>query len=71
MDTFFTQKTCDRCHGSLASERKMSMFNEDYLCLSCIEKEKQHPDYEKAVQADIDEIKKGNYNFPGIGYHCD
>ena len=44
----------------------MSMFNQDCICLDCKEKEKQDRDYEKAVQADIDEIKKGNYNFPGI-----
>ena len=66
MDKFFSQKYCDRCDGDLKSGRTMSMFNRDCICMDCKEKEKQDKDYPKAVQADIDEIKKGNYNFPGI-----
>ena len=64
-DNFFTQTTCDRCGGSLAGGRIMSMFNEDCLCMSCKEKETKEPDYDKAVKADHEEIKKGNYNFKG------
>ena len=45
----------------------MSMFNEQIICLKCKEKEKKRGDYDKAVQADIEEIKKGNFNFKGIG----
>lgn len=67
MDSFFTQKHCDRCAGSLEGGRMMSMFNEDCLCMSCKEKEKEHPHYQQAVDADVAEIKKGNYNFKGIG----
>ena len=67
MDTFFTQTHCDRCHGLLDGIRTMSMFNEDYLCLDCATKEKQRADYKEAVEADHAEIKKGNYNFKGIG----
>ena len=44
----------------------MSMFNEDCLCMSCKEKETKEPDYDKAVKADHEEIKKGNYNYKGI-----
>ena len=65
-DNFFTQKTCDCCGGSLAGGRIMSMFNEDCLCMSCKEKETKEPDYDKAVKADHEEIKKGNYNYKGI-----
>lgn len=65
-DSFFTQKNCDRCGGSLAGGRIMSMFNEDCLCMSCKEKETKEPDYDKAVKADHEEIKMGNYNFKGI-----
>lgn len=68
MDTFYTQKHCDRCGGSLKGGRTMSMFNEDCICMECKAKEKQRPDYRKAVEADREEIKKGNYNFKGIGY---
>lgn len=67
MDKFFTQKTCDRCGGSLECGRTMSMYNEDCICMGCYEKEKQRPDYNKAVEADRAEILKGNYNFKGIG----
>lgn len=44
----------------------MSMFNQDCICMKCKDKEKLDRDYDKAVQADIDAIKKGDYNFPGI-----
>jgi hypothetical protein len=66
MDRFFTQKTCDRCGDSLAKGRIMSRFNTDCLCMDCSEKEKKDEDYEKAVKAEHEEIKKGNYNYKGI-----
>lgn len=66
MDKFFTQKTCDRCGGSLVNGRIMSMFNTDCICMDCYEKEKKGKDYEKAVKADHEEIKKGNHNYKGI-----
>lgn len=66
MDKFFTQKYCDRCGRDLGHGRIMSMFNEDCICLECSEKEKTDKDYKKAVDADIEQIKQGNYNFKGI-----
>ena len=66
MDDFFTKKHCDRC-GAILTTRIMSMFNEDVICLDCKEKERQHPDYKKAQDAEIAEVRKGNYNFQGIG----
>lgn len=68
MDRFFTKKTCDRCHKSLDGGRIMSMFNEDCICMECSEKERQRDDYQKAVAADNEQIKKGNYNFKGIEF---
>lgn len=67
MDRFFTQSHCDRCHEELNGGRIMSMFNEDCLCMACKEKERTHPNYQKAVKTDQEEIQKGNYNFKGIG----
>lgn len=67
MDKFFTQKHCDRCGGSLQGGRTMSMFNEDCICMKCKDEETKRADYKKAVAADHAEIKKGNYNFKGIG----
>lgn len=66
MDDFFKKKTCDRC-GAELKVRTMSMFNEDVICLECKEKETKHPDYEKARDAEMAEVRKGNYNFKGIG----
>jgi len=66
IDKFFTQKHCDKCGGDLKSGRIMSKFNEDCICIPCSDKEKQDPDYDKAVKADHEQIKQGNYNFRGI-----
>lgn len=66
MDKFFTQKNCDRCGGSLEKGRIMSRFNTECICMDCAEKEKKDKDYEKAVKAEYEEIKKGNYNYKGI-----
>ena len=68
MDRFFTQKYCDRCGNSLEGGRTMSMFNENCICMECARKERQKDNYKEAVEADHEEIRKGNYNFKGIGY---
>lgn len=49
----------------------MSSFNTQCICLICKDKETKHPDYDKAVRADHEEIKKGNYDYKGIGYPSD
>ena len=67
MDDFFTKQNCDRCGKSLKDGRIMSMYNEQTICMECKKKESQRADYSKAVKADHDEIRKGNYNFKGIG----
>lgn len=66
MDRFFMQRYCDRCGKDLKSGRIMSMFNTDCICLGCADKEKEDKDYSKAVDADTQQIKQGNYNFKGI-----
>lgn len=66
MDRFFNQKYCDRCGKDLKNSRIMSMFNTDCICLDCKDKERSDPDYQKAVDAELEEVKKGNYNFKGI-----
>ena len=69
MDKFFTQTTCDRCGGSLKGGRTMSMYNTDCICMECKRKETQRADYHKAVEADHEHIKAGDYNFKGIGWN--
>ena len=66
MDRFFTQKNCDRCGGSLAGGRILSMYNTECICLACKEKEKAREDYKQAVQAELEEVRKGNLNYKGI-----
>lgn len=70
-DTFFSQKTCDRCGGSLANGRTMSMFNTDCICMDCAQAEKQHRDYRKAAEAEHQALMKGDRNFKGIGWPRD
>jgi len=66
MDRFFSQKHCDRCGGSLEGGRIMSMFNEQCICMGCKEKETKDPEYKRAIEADHEEIRKGNFNYKGI-----
>ena len=68
MDTFFTQKTCDRCGGNLKGGRTMSMYDKSCICMDCKRKEMERDDYVVAVTAEHNAIKKGNYNFAGIGF---
>lgn len=68
MDRFFSQKYCDRCHGSLEDGRIMSMYNNDCICMNCKREEMRRADYKRAADADHEAVKAGNYNFPGIGY---
>jgi recombinational DNA repair protein (RecF pathway) len=65
------RENCDRCHKPTDGMTIMSMYNEQIICMECKGKERQRPDYQKAVQADVDEINKGNYNFKGIGLKDD
>ena len=64
-DRFFTQTRCDRC-GAELTVRTMSRFNTDCICLKCADAEKHDPEYQRAVDAELAEIRKGNYNFKGI-----
>ncbi len=68
-DRFFTTTFCDRCHASLEGKsRQMSKFNTDCLCPKCTAEERQHPDYRKAADAEMEAVRHGDYNFPGVGW---
>lgn len=58
---------CDRCGCSNNNQTTMSKFNTDVICMPCKEKEILHPEYKNACDVELNEIKKGNYNFEGIG----
>ncbi|NLK84248.1 MAG: hypothetical protein GX280_09275 [Lentisphaerae bacterium] len=38
------------------------------LCFDCLEEERQHPDYQKAVDAELAALRSGNRNFAGLGW---
>ena len=57
---------CDRC-GQPANTRTMSMFNTQMICMPCKKLERENPRYQQAVEAELQAVKSGNYNFPGIG----
>lgn len=61
---------CDRCNKD-AKMLRMSYFNEDMCCMECLEKEKQHKDYEKAKEIELQHVKNKDYNFKGIGKPSD
>lgn len=67
MDSFFTKKICDRCHKSLINGRICSMYNNDCICLDCKKEEMKRPDYSYAQKRELEEVRKGNYNFEGVG----
>ena len=69
MDEWFNKRFCDRCRKSLADGFfSMSRFNTQALCMDCLEEERQHPDYQKAVDAELAALRAGNRNFEGIGW---
>ena len=70
MDDFFNKKFCDRC-GCKLVVRIISKFNEDCICPDCKTNETLHMKYEEASRMELEEIKKGNYNFKGIGKPLD
>lgn len=58
---------CDRCKKP-TNITTMSYFNTQMICIDCAEKERQHPDYQKAKDAEHAAVLRGDYNFKGIGY---
>lgn len=58
--------TCDRC-AKATPITIMSMFNTETICLDCKKSEEQRPDYAKAREADEAAVRRGDFNFPGIG----
>jgi hypothetical protein len=58
---------CDRCPDTSGSF-SMSFFNNDTLCEDCSEQEQKHPDFALANAVETAEVKKGNYNFLGVGW---
>ena len=62
--------TCQRC-GKETQCSCMSIFNTQMICMECEAKEHKHPKYQEARQAELVEVRAGNYNFGGIGRPAD
>jgi len=58
--------SCQRC-GKVTSVYIMSKFNTALICMGCDHLERQLPEYAAACEADEAAIRRGDYNFPGIG----
>ena len=58
---------CHRCFGK-SDMYIMSMFDVSLICNHCHKAELRHPDYEKARAAEHDAVRRGDYNFKGIGW---
>jgi recombinational DNA repair protein (RecF pathway) len=59
-------KRCHRC-GKQTDVTTMSFFNTDILCMECVDKERAHPAFEAAHEAEREAVRRGDYNFPGVG----
>lgn len=56
---------CDRC-GETSNQFQCSIFNEEMICPTCFESEKDEPDYTLAKERESEEVRKGNYNYKGL-----
>ena len=58
---------CARC-GKETDTHIMSMLNMDEICMECKGKERKHPMYKAACEAERAEVLKGNRNYKGLLY---
>ena len=57
---------CQRC-GKETNIHMMSMYSELLICMDCKDEETQRDDYEAARDAEVAQVRQGNYNFKGVG----
>ena len=63
-------KNCERC-GIPTFTLTMSIFNSQMICLECDKQERAHTLHAAAKEAELDAIRQGEMNFPGIGLPTD
>ncbi len=59
-------RSCERC-GAPCVPLIMSRFNTEMICGSCETRERAHPAYAAAARAELEAVRRGERNFPGIG----
>jgi len=61
---------CNRC-GSVPFSLTMSRFNTDMICMKCEARERAHPKYAEAAEAELRQVRAGNYDYAGVGKPAD
>ena len=61
---------CQRC-GESAQIGSVSYFNTQFCCMPCLDTEQAHIQYGEARAAELLEVSKQNYNYPGLGLPAD
>lgn len=61
---------CQRCRKE-TDGYTMSRFNTELICMDCFDKEQKHLKYAEAAERELQECKRGNSNFKGIGKPAD
>jgi len=60
--------TCERCGADLrVVAHTMSRFNTQIVCTPCHDDERRAPNYVKARDTESEAVRRGEFNFPGIG----
>ena len=59
-------RCCERCNKPTHTTTG-SYFNRQMICTSCDHKERSHPEYDRAVNVETQQVLKGNFNYEGIG----
>lgn len=57
---------CDRCRTETVGSTG-SIFNTQQICLGCAETERAHPGYEEAARRENEAVRRGDFNFLGVG----
>lgn len=67
MDIILAKIECDRCKQRFeGGARTLSKMNMDVICVKCKENERQHEDYAIACDAELAEVRSGNYGYKGM-----
>lgn len=62
--------TCERCSKESRSFT-VSWFNTEVICDGCDDRERAHPEFERARRVESEAVMRGDYNFPGVGLPAD
>ena len=58
---------CERCDRPTLVYT-VSFMNLDTICPDCQKEEQEHPRYKEAKERELQEVLRGNYNYPGLFY---